>query len=372
MAAAQSREVTVTEGFRDCIRRDARHRHCSISCAPDTILSIRPLERATTGDRLPESQSRCIALALLVVVSACTPSRGGAGGTILFHSDRSATEEIFVMDADGSNVRQLTHVGRSEVASIDAEWSPDRKRIAFWSNRTGPWDDLYMMDADGENVRQLTDTPEVSEHDAAWSPDGRHIAYSAQPRSPMAADGTRQDRQPAHIWIIDVDGSNARALTSGSSRNISPAWSPDGSTIAFVSDRHAEFDINLMGTDDGDLEIYLMERDGSDIRRLTKDAATALNPAWSPHGQWIAFQTNRDGNSKIYVMNADGNNQRRLTSDPRRADGRPIWSPDGREIAFNCGPESQYQKFEICVIRADGSRFRILTDNEVFDGHPDW
>jgi Tol biopolymer transport system component len=296
----------------------------------------------------------------------------GAGGKILFHSDRSGTEEIFVMDPDGSNVRQLTHVGRKDVASIDAKGSPDRKRIAFSSNRTGPWDDLYVMDADGGNVRQLTDTPEVSEHNAAWSPDGRHIAYTAQPRSPIAADGTRQDRQPPHIWIMDADGSNARALTSGSSRNLSPAWSPDGSMIAFMSDRHAEVDINLIATDDGDLEIYVMAPSGSNVRRLTDGAATALNPAWSPDGQRIAFQTNRDGIFDIHVMNADGSNQRRLLTNHPGNEARPAWSPDGRQIAFNCGPDKEWTKFEICVIRADGSGFRTLTKNAAFDGHPHW
>lgn len=332
---------------------------------------------------MPESQYRCVALAaLLLVVSACVPPRGGVGGKILFHSDRSGTEEVFMMDPDGSNVRQLTRVGRSEVASIDAEGSPDRKRIAFSSNRTGPWDDLYVMDAEGGNVRQLTDTPEVSEHDAAWSPDGRHIAYSAQPRAPIAADGTQQDRQPAQIWIIDADGSNARALTTGSSRNIRPAWSPDGSTIAFASDRHADFDINLIGTDEGDLEIYLMDRNGSNVRRLTEGAATALTPTWSPDGQRIAFQINRinirnregiinpEGIAHIHVMNADGSNQRRLIDGPR-VDVRPAWSPDGTKIVFNCGP-GQDEKWEICLIRADGSGFRTLTNNEMFDGHPDW
>ena len=317
-----------------------------------------------------ESQPRYVALTLLVAVSACMPPRGDAGEKILFHSDRSATEEIFMMDPDGLNVRQLTHVGRSEVASIDAEGSPDGKRIAFSSNRTGPWDDLYVMDGDGGNVRQLTDTPEVSEHDAAWSPDGRHIAYSAQPRSPIAANGTRQDREPAQIWIMDADGSNARAHTSGRSRNIRPAWSADGSLLAFSSDRHATFELNLIGTDDGDLEIYLMDRNGWNVRRLTEGAATALNPAWSPDGQRIAFQTSREGSWHIHVMNADGSNQRRLTDGPR-VDVRPAWSPDGREIIFNCGPD-QHEKWEICLIRADGSGLRTLTNNDAFDGHPDW
>lgn len=263
------------------------------------------------------------------------------------------------MDPDGSNVRQLTRVGRGEVTSWLPDWSPDRNWIAFSSNRTGPWDDLYVMDADGGNVRQLTNTPEVSEHNAAWSPDGRHIAYDA---APIASDRTRQ---AAQVWIIDTDGSNARPLTTGSSQNSYPAWSPDGLTIAFVSDRHADVASDLMSTEDG--AIYLMEADGSNVRRLTEDPR-ARAPAWSPDGKRIAFDTTRDGNFEIYVINADGSDQRRLTNDPRD-DARPTWSPDRREIAFGC---LRPEKFEICVIRADGSGFRTLTENAVFDGHPEW
>jgi TolB protein len=291
------------------------------------------------------------------------PPWAPSGEDIIFDSERNSSgtgdQSIYRMAPDGSNVRQLARL--QGVTSWLPDWSPDRKRIVFSSNRTGPWDDLYVMDADGGKMRQLTDTPEASEHDAAWSPDGRHIAYD---RAEIAADRTRQ---AAQIWIIDTDGSNARALTSGSSRNMRPAWSPDGSIIAFMSDRHAESDINLMGTDDGDLEIYVMKRDGSNIRRLTECAGTARSPAWSPDGQRIALDC-----GGLHVMNADGSNQRRVS----RGGYRPAWSPDGKEIAYNCNPYSQasliqFEQFEICVIRVDGSAFRTLTKNAVFDGHPD-
>lgn len=313
---------------------------------------------------LPQSLSLSGALAALVLVGACMPAPSGE--LILFDSERdnspTGDQSIYVMAPDRSNVRQLAHV--EGVTSWLADWSPDRKRIVFSSNRTGPWDDLYVMAADGGKVRQLTDTPNASEHDAAWSPDGSHIAYD---RAAITADGTRQNAQ---LWIIDADGSNPRALTSGSSRNMRPSWSPDGSAIAFMSDRHAEVDINLMGTDDGDLEIYLMERDGSNVRRLTECVETAGGPAWSPDGRRIAFSCHG-----LWLMNADGRNQRRLFND---FGGRPAWSPDGSQIAFGACYRQiptmppQYEKHEICVIRADGSGFRALTQNEVFDGHPDW
>jgi TolB protein len=300
--------------------------------------------------------------------------RAPAGEGILFDSvrDHGATgnQSVYVMAPDGSNVRRLAHV--EGVTSRKADWSPDRKRIVFSSNRTGPSHDLYVMDADGGNVRQLTDTPNAYESDPAWSPDGRHLAYD---RAAITADRTLQNAQ---LWIIDADGSNPRALTSGSSRNIGAAWSPDGSTIAFDSDRHAEASSpaarRLLGMDedDGDFEIYLMERDGANVRRLTEHGAGA--PAWSPDGQRIAF---RGEGGSLWVMNADGRNQRRLIN--TLGGFGPAWSPDGSQIAFGglCyrgipTVPPQWEKHEICVIRADGSGLRALTQNEVWDGHAAW
>lgn len=311
-----------------------------------------------------QSLSLCAALAVVIGSGGCmTPPPAPSGEDILFDSERdhgaTGNQSIYVMAPDGSNVRRLAHV--EGVTSWLADWSPDRKTIVFSANRTGPWDDLYVMDADGGNVRQLTDTPNASEHDAAWSPDGTHVVYD---RAAITADGTRQN---AHLWIIDADGSNPRALTSGSSRNMRPAWSPDGSTIAFMSDRHAEVDIKLIGTDDGDLEIYLMARDGSNVRRLSECAETAGAPAWSRDGQRIAFSC-----VGLHVMNADGSNQRHVIDN---FGFRPSWSPDGQRITYSCNPYSQakrFEQFEVCVIRVDGSGFRTLTKNEVFDGHPDW
>ena len=319
---------------------------------------------------MPQLLFRSATLAFLVLVGACM--QAPPDELILFDSERdhgaTGDQSIYVMDPDGSNVRRLAHVER--VTSWLADWSPDRKLIVFSSNRTGPWDDLYVMDADGGSVRQLTGTPNASEHDAAWSPDGRHVAYD---RAEITAGGTRQNAQ---LWIVGADGSNARALTSGSSRNLRPAWSPDGSTIAFMSDRHAKLDIKFIGTDDGDLEIYVMKRDGSNIYRLTDCTGTASSPAWSPDSQRIAFACGGGDQPPhqrgLHVMNTDGTNQRRLING---FGFRPAWSPDGKTIAYNCNPYSQalqFEQFEICVIRVDGSGFRTLIKNEVFDGHPEW
>ena len=307
----------------------------------------------------------CKGLSVLLFASACVSTINDTTihGRIAFDSDRTGTDEIFVIDPHGSNLRQLTHVNRKGVSGRVPDWSPDRKWIVFSSNRTGPWADLYIMDASGGNLHQLTNTPRISEANAAWSPDGRQIIYSAQVRAPTGTDGVREDREPAHIWIIDRDGSNARPLTRGSSRNIRPAWSPDGRTILFSSDRHAPLDPEMIGRDDGDLEIYRMARDGSNVRRLTQYEGTALGARYSPDGQRIVFQGFQPpAFSEILIMDANGSAVEHLTRGRFPSAGRPGWSPDGRELVFN---------FEgsIYVMHAEGGNPRKLTDN---GRHPAW
>ena len=120
---------------------------------------------------------------------------------------------------------------------------------------------------------------------------------------------------------MNPDGTGVTQLTSRSAHNGSPAWSPDGSQIAFTSDR------------DGNEEIYVMNANGTGATRLTNHSADDWSPAWSPDGRRIAFVSDRDGNWNIHVMNADGHGIVRLT-DHFAADWSPAWSPDGRQIAF--------------------------------------
>jgi Tol biopolymer transport system component len=123
-----------------------------------------------------------------------------------------------------------------------------------------------------------------------------------------------------------------------------PAWSPDGSSIAFHSLR------------DGNYDIYVMDADGSNEIRLTTDGSADLNPVWSPDGLRIAFVSTRDADYELYVMNADGSDQQRLTESGGR-DEHPTWSPDGSRIAFSSDRDGRRELF---VMDADGTNLERL------------
>jgi Tol biopolymer transport system component len=124
------------------------------------------------------------------------------------------------------------------------------------------------------------------------------------------------------IYVVDADGSNVRRLTDDPGNDFNPAWSPDGKEIAWNSDRG------------GDFKVYVMKADGTGVRRLTDAPGVDSVPSWSPRGDEIAFESSRDGKAEIYVMNADGGDQRDVSNDPNANDLNPAWSPNGRRIAF--------------------------------------
>jgi Tol biopolymer transport system component len=162
------------------------------------------------------------------------------------------------------------------------------------------------------------------------------------------------------IYIMDATGANQTRLTNNSARDGEPTISPDGTKIAFDSDR------------DGTLsDIYVMNVDGTSVTRLTDVPGTSEQPAWSPDGTKIAFMSERDGEPEIYVMNADGSNQTRLTINLDDWDILPSWSPDGSEIAFTrLHPP---KRADIYKMKSDGTDVVNLTNNPTkFNFTPAW
>ena len=258
---------------------------------------------------------------------------------IAFTSFRDGNEQIYVMNADGSN---QTNVSDNATDDSDPSFSPDGSKIAFVSNRDGN-DEIYVMNVDGSDQTRLTNDA-ASDLQPSFSPDGSEIAFISN------RDGNYE------IYVMDADGMNQTNLSNNAADDFGPSFSPDGSKIAFYSFRNVNF------------EIYVMDANGMNQTNLTNNAARDVEPSFSPDGSKIAFQSVRDGNDEIYVMNADGSNQTRLTNNPA-FDAAPSFSPDGSEIAFQSGRDGNA---EIYVMNADGSGPTNVSNNAAIDEGPSW
>lgn len=226
--------------------------------------------------------------------------------------------------------------------------------FAFYSDRDGN-PEIYVLNANDGEVTRLTDDPAFDDS-PALSPDGNRIVFLS----------ARHDPSPVfpdlkyEIYIVNVDGSGLKRLTETEEAEDHPAWSPDGSRIVF----DADYD------QDGYYEIYTMDEDGSNLTRLTFDQANDQFADWSPDGEQIAYSSYRNGNWDIYVMDADGSNPRQLTNSPDW-ELFPAWSPDGSRIAFN-GLRPGSGNTDIYVMNRDGSDVLQLTDSAGFDENPVW
>lgn len=200
------------------------------------------------------------------------------------------------------------------------------------------------MNADGTGQFRLTNNAATEEY-PAWSPDGSKIAFD-----------TNRDGNP-EIYVMNADGTGQTNISnSNPAFDGQPCWSPDGTKIAFFSDR------------DGTPDIYTMNADGSGVVRLTTNPAFDTSPSWSPDGSKIAFVSNRDGNNELYSMNSDGTNQKRLTNNAA-FDYYPVWSPDSTKLAFTSDRDGNY---EVYTMNADGTNPTRITNDPATDQQPSW
>ena len=156
------------------------------------------------------------------------------------------------------------------------------------------------------------------------------------------------------IFVIGSNGAGETNITRNATGNDSPSWSPDGTKVAFSSNR------------DGNWEIYVMNADGSGTTRLTVNrSADDAAPTWSPDGSKIAFHSDRDGNYEVYVMNADGSGQTNLTKESGAEDAMPSWAPNGSRIVFA-------SEGDLYTMNADGTSQARLTSGTADDFYPAW
>jgi serine/threonine protein kinase/Tol biopolymer transport system component len=218
------------------------------------------------------------------------------GSKIIFASNRSGDYQIWTVNVDGSNPQQLT---KGNPMNLNPVPSPDGKRIAFVSTRDGGDYELYVMNADGTNQTRLTFSKGF-DTEPTWTADSKTLMFMS------GRTGTFQ------IFVINADGTKERRLFASRFKESSPALSPDGKTLAWSSDRT------------GSREIFVMnvEKENQTPIQLTKTKAGTLNgwPNWSPDGKFLTFTSNRDGNTEVYIIGVDGKNETHLEGSPA-ADG---------------------------------------------------
>lgn len=281
-------------------------------------------------------------LMMIIGLQSCTdsglgPDRDGLEGyKIAFHDDG-----LSVINPDGSGRKKLTD-GASD--ALYPTFSPDGRKVAYQIDYT-----LYVVNVDGTGKQKLTDNAAVP----GWSPDGRQITFTS-------SEGGSPD-----IWVINVDGSGKRQLTVAESQDGAAQWSPDGKKIVFMSDRE--------GSSPGDYHLYVMNPDGSQQTRVTRNRAEINNNisnAWSPDGRQLTFTGYvAPGQEQVFVVNADGTSERQLTSFGGGGAVRPSWSPDGKRLAFAGDEESYWSAYTINV---DGTNQQTVVGLGTIPGYMLW
>jgi TolB protein len=284
---------------------------------------------------------------ILVATPTVTPSPvQHLSGRIAFYSE--SDDRIKIMDADGSNISgDITQ----EWANLP-DWSPDGKRIAcINSNVSGGYGEsnICVMNADGSGFVQLTGGGYFYA-DPDWSPDGKRIAFNRD--VPIFGE----------ILVIDVDGSNMKTLYDGCGA-ANPDWSPDGRYIVFEADPEGVTE----DVEQRDQDIFVMNADGTGLKRLTSNPADDHEPAWSPDGRSIAFVSNRAFKDRydLYVMNADGSGVKRITNVSNVNVRCPTWSPDGKYIAYN----DSWLQYGIYAVSSDGLWYSQKLE---YGSNPSW
>lgn len=288
-----------------------------------------------------------------------TKSQGSSGeGIIAFERG----DDIWLMNADGSNLQQLTTAG----SNWGPSFSPNGEIIAFVRTAPGFHRDIYVMNSNGSGEKQLTTSG--NNEWPMWSPSGDQIIFSTE------RDGNWE------IYVMNAsDGTNQLPLVvRPGNADFAASWSPVGGKIAFSSgtvsltDNLRSVKSALQARSAGIAsDIWIMNSDGTGLRQLTTDGLSAF-PVWSPSGGKIAFESGRNQDDAIYLMNADGSNQTRIGSDAYSYLGNQIcWSPDGTRIAFSDWDDGVRRDIYLLNVTTH-SRTNITNTTDINEGCPTW
>ena len=289
--------------------------------SPSSTVTTTPLPPTATATRPPSP-------------TATPSSPATINRQIAFVSNRDGSDDIFLMDADGS--RPINFTATIDDHEASPTWSPDGQQVAFAAINVTENQEFFFSTiragrSEGGDVSVIT----TQAGQPAWSPDGTRMAVGSVGN---------------YISLIGVETGQSQRLTPG--LGYRAAWTPDGTRLAF----------------DNNTDVFVIDATGTNLMRLLSSAADEVEPAWSPDGRRLAFASNGEGNWEIYLVDADGSNGLRLTNHP--ADDRhPTWSPDGTRLAF---ASDRSGNWDIYRMEVDGSGVTNLTNHPAADTQPVW
>ena len=245
-------------------------------------------------------------------------------------------------------------------------WSPDGKKIVFSSGQA-----IWIMNADGSNQKKVFDSV-IWDGEPCFNADGSKIYFASELVSPIYS-------QFISIHVVDVDGYNRKQLTNGADMR-SPAMSPDGTTIVYISKLSGNYDLRTMDADGSNIvgvtdapadenypawapdgksivyssegDVWTTDRNGIRIKQLTDDEFNNSDPFFSPDGSKIVFTSDRSGNSDIWLMNSNGTGALQMTSDVSEQKS-PAWAPDGEKIVYVSNEDGNHNIWVMSLGNAD-------------------
>ena len=292
----------------------------------------------------------CYALSTFLIFAPISAVLAKAPETakIVFTSRRDGNFEIYSMNPDGSDQTNLTQHRAKDTSPV---WSPTGEQILFTSDRGGV-EDLYLMDPDGTNVRQVFKKL-IGREFPTWSPGGKALAYHRF--------------HTLSIYTASIDGKDEEELTDG----LWPAWSSDGSEIAFMAGKFAWAANGNLGVSNVRVQIINLQTHVE--KALLPGETQMFDPTWAPNSAQIAFSWRGKavgGTMGIHVVNRDGSGLRKLIHpEEGTAAFNPTWSPDGNELIYNKGTGGVRDLFKVAV---DGGVPEQLTHRRADNFKADW
>ena len=296
-------------------------------------------------------------LAISLVVLLAAACTSSAGDRLVFVTMADGDSEIVVVD---TKTGEATLITDNNSRDLYPQWSPDGKQIVYMSDQAGNME-INVADPDGKSITRLTHN-EGDDSFPRWSPDGKRLAFISE-----------QEGAP-EIYLMSAEGGRATRITSNDTQAILGDWSPNGEWLVYYRDGNSALSSGLSSVFSIEKQgLWLRNPDGVNLLRIT--AGDDRDPVWSPDGKNIAFVRWDDGNADVFVLRKlangtwqDGVEVTRLTQH-QADDLSPNWAPDARSIVFVSFRDGSA---EIYSMRVDGSNQRRLTKNEADDLAPDW